>query len=495
VYPDVDSVVWRSSERAPALQRVLAFDAESGVLAVLDARGVPTRLDLRLGTVRPAGKAPLDPVVADGAVFYGVGGDGAITRLTPSGEEWKVRVAGPVQALVPQRDGSVLAAGARGGTGWIWALRPPVQRVGDSTAVPGGGRALRTGTADRVYFAAGEELLGVRARDRQPGAPIALAAPIRSAVSTPSGDRLYVLTDRAGELAVVDRYAERVANGIVLPGPVRELRMDPLGRYLLARPERGDSAWIVAVGTDRLVGAVRGSWRDDLPLVLPDGAVATVRGADVVLADAATLQDRRTVAGGAGDLWHLVSWNGFRPRSAELDRPASFGGGERAPTTAVDSVAPVDGAAPADTATVPEPEPAPAESTTAPVRPSVPPPTASAAVRPPRRVAAESAGEVAQVRDPQPRAEQQPRRGDTGARRPAGSRGFTVQFAAVPSEGEARQALTGLRLTGPAPRVVPATKNGATFYRVVSGPYPSRAAAEQAARATGRSHWIYVGAP
>jgi hypothetical protein len=161
-------------------------------------------------------------------------------------------------------------------------------------------------------------------------APVPLGARVQAVAATPSGDRLYVATERAGEIVVVDRYAERVTARLALPGDVRELRMDPIGRYLLARAEPGDSAYVVALGTDAVQGVVHGAWRDDLPLVMPDGAIATVQGDDVAFVDAATLggaargRPTQTVAGGAADLWHLVIWNGFRPRATELDQPVTF---------------------------------------------------------------------------------------------------------------------------------------------------------------------------
>ncbi|HEY0779843.1 MAG TPA: hypothetical protein VGD56_17895, partial [Gemmatirosa sp.] len=350
LYPNLDTVVWRSADAVPALARVLAFDPSAGRLAAVDARGVPTRVDLRLGTAHTVGRAPLGAVTADGAAFFGLDRDGAVTRLTDAGGAWRVQLPEVPQVLYPQRDGTVLAAAARGGAGRVWLLRPPSATPAESAAVPGATAPIVTGAADGVYFAAGDELLGVRGHELRPMAAISLGAAVRLAVATPSGDRLYVLTAREGELRVVDRYTERVAATITLPGDARDLRMDPLGRYVVVRPTRGDSAWVVAVGTDRVVGATRADWRDDLPLVFPDGAVAAAVGPDVVIVDGETLRPRSTVSHGASDMWRVVTWNGFRPRAGATPRtatahvPAADTEAERAP---VDTAA-----APADT-TVP----------------------------------------------------------------------------------------------------------------------------------------------
>jgi len=60
---------------------------------------------------------------------------------------------------------------------------------------------------------------------------------------------------------------------------------------------------------------VRTAWRADLPLVLPDGTIATATGDDVSLVDGGSLRERAAVRGGASDFWYVVLWNGFRPRA------------------------------------------------------------------------------------------------------------------------------------------------------------------------------------
>jgi cell division septation protein DedD len=337
----------------------------------------------------------------------------------------------------------------------------------------------------------------VQTRTLATAAPIALGAALRAAAASPSGDRLYVLTDRAGELQVIDRYAGAVKATVRLPGPARDVRVDPLGRFLLVRPERGDSAWLVAAGTDRVIGAVGGTWRADLPAVLPDGSVLTAEGDDVAVVDSRTLGRRSAVPGGASDFWHLVLWNGFRPRAAGLDQPVQFGGVETedAGTDDADSAAdtgfsaPDELAPPPDTPappppTVPAPSAPPARAPN-PARPTVPRPT----VPPPdddgsAAATFASAGEVA------------PAQPEVGRARRPGAGGFTVQFAAAPTEREARRALSRLRVPSTTLRVVPRTFDGRTVYRVVAGPFATKSEAERAGRAAGAgNYWIYVGAP
>ena len=112
VYPNLDSTVWRSGGDVPPLERVLSFDGESGLLAAIDTAGIPTRLNLRLGTVQRASKTALASAAStDGIAIFGVAADGAVTRLTPSGGDW----------TVPAR-GDVLARAARGDSAWVVAV-------------------------------------------------------------------------------------------------------------------------------------------------------------------------------------------------------------------------------------------------------------------------------------------------------------------------------------------------------------------------------------
>jgi septal ring-binding cell division protein DamX len=109
------------------------------------------------------------------------------------------------------------------------------------------------------------------------------------------------------------------------------------------RPEGRDSAVVIALATNRVVGTLPTAWRADLPFVAPDGGVALAQGADVIIADGETLTPTVRVRGGAADFWYSFQWTGFRPRAASLDQPVEFAG------PPVDSAA-RDSTAPADTA-------------------------------------------------------------------------------------------------------------------------------------------------
>ncbi len=462
-YPNLDSTLWRSSNRVPALARVIAFGSEDGYLAAVDTSGAPVRIDLRLGTVTTS---RIDDVAvassADGGAIYALTRTGEITRYTPSGGDWRFTPTLPAHALYAQADGSLIVVGAKGDRAIVWRVRPPGQDVTDSLSFDIGGNetTLRTSlgatagsVGDRLFFGGNEEVIAVRTRDLAKALEVDVGDPVAAIAATPSGDRLFVAIENEPLLRVVDRFEEGVKGKIKLPGVPRALRMDPLGRVLLARGG-ADSVYVISLGSDAVIGVVTSEWRGDLPLVLPDGAIATTRGDDVVLTHPSSLADLKTIEGGARQFWYTMRWNGFRPRAAGLDQPVQFRtSAPRDPVDLVDSAA------------------------------------ARAAAQTAARDAAQGAASEPS-RDPA-------REGgrDTARRETATASAFTVSFAAVLDERQARQLASRIRVDGETPRITTSDRAGKTLYRVVLGPYPTRADAERVGRSSGQSYWVFEGAP
>jgi SPOR domain len=441
-YPAVDSVVWTSAQPAPSVEQVLGFDAEAGLVSFVDRSGTPGHIDLRLGDVRRAArKTKLTTATSvDGYTIFGVTPDGSVLRYTPTGS-WSFKPPRPARAAFPQPDGSLIVLAGAPREAVLWKVFPPETALLDTAAVPDVQRTLRTQVGDRLYFAVeGGGLAGVRTRTLDVVVrDVPLQGPVEALVATPSGDRVYVLTKDTKGVRVYDRYRERIAATIELPGQPSDLRMDPVGRYLLVRAAGSDSAWVVALGNDRLVGAVQTVWRKDLPLVGLDGAIVTAVGHDAAVVDGATLQVTRRVAGGGDDFWYPFRWSGFRQQDP-LGGPLAADSARRDSTvgTADTSVANAGsaGVTPAD----------------------------SAAVRP-----------------------------DSAPQQATG--GYIVSFAALLSEERARQTAEQIRVGDEKPRVQPTPRNGSTIYRVILGPYPTREDAERVGRASGQPYWVYEANP
>jgi hypothetical protein len=136
----------------------------------------------------------------------------------------------------------------------------------------------------------------------------------RALAFSPAGHRIYVAKRSGLGLAVIDRYERKEIDGVALPGPAATVRLDPLGRWLLARPALGDSAWLVDLPVKSLHGGVATSWQADLPAVGPDGSVVVRQGADIVSLNPDSLRENGRVAKGGPDWWVLTAWRPARGR-------------------------------------------------------------------------------------------------------------------------------------------------------------------------------------
>jgi hypothetical protein len=319
-FPAIDSIVTISRDAVPALDRVLGFDADAGLIAASTTKSVPLWIDLRIGRVITPSKAALSGLVtADGSTIFGVGADGAVARLTPSGN-WVFKPKRLARAVFPQPNGTLIFLAGRGDATWLYRMHPPDVALQDSLAIGDVRDGVGAPLGDRVYFATNDRgLLGLRARLFQKGDRIGLDHRATSMIATPSGDRFLVITDSSNAIQVVDRFQDKINATIQLPSKPRELRVDALGRFVLVRSVVGDSVWVISTGTNKIVGTVRTSWRSDLPLVASDGSIGLVEGSDVVFVDAVTKRELRRAAGGASDFWYAFSWSGFRRRPTLVD--------------------------------------------------------------------------------------------------------------------------------------------------------------------------------
>ena len=454
-YPALDSAIWSTTERVPAIDRVLGFDPEAGSIVLIGARGTPVRLDLRLGAIAQEANARINVLTTqDGSAIFGVDARGAVVRVTPSGT-WRWTPPRPAAEVFPQSDGALVVAAAEGDSATLlWRIYPPdTVRVAEQR-IERRARPVNVQAGDRVYYATSAGITGVRGRDLTPVPAVELDEPVERMVPTPSGDRVYLLADTAREIRVFDRYRERITSSIELPGVASDLRMDPIGRYLLARVAQGDSIWVIAVGTDELVGTLPSSWRSDLPAVAPDGAIALLDRNDVVLAEGPRGRSTRRVQGGGRDLWYFFHWNGFRPRAAGIDDPVTFAGvvPDSLAQTGADSL----GAG---------------SDSLRPGSGQFPIPGADTAGRTPRPFP-----------DPVPQT-------------PPSIRAFTVQFYALMVEERARELASQIQVDGQRARVVPSVQAGTPVYRVVLGPYQTREEAERVGSRAGHVFWVFQGLP
>lgn len=440
-----DSILWTSTQPVPHLGALIAFDADQGTVTFTDSHHVPSRVELRLGTVTPAATTAMESLTsADGWAVYGINARREVERLTPSGN-WSHKSALTPRLLLPQPDGSLVLLNDLGGRSILRRLHPPEARVTDTISVPRATFAVGTSIGDRIYFGTDSGLAGVRVRDLVRTQTIRLPGVAADAVPTPSGDRIFVAMAGDPVLVVIDRYTEEIARRVTLAAPAIALRMDPDGRYLLARRDGSDSVAVISVADSRVVNVIASRWRGDLPLVAPDGAILVLDSTDAVDVEPRSGKVRHRYEGGARDLWALIRWNGFRPRAKGLDEPVNF---------AADS-ADSTGVVPTDTQVV-----ASRAAPAVPVAGAAPPP-----------------GET-----PVPEARSR-------------ASNWTLSFAALLDEQRAKALAATIRVEGKPVRVVSSRRDGASIWRVVYGPFGTREEAERAGRRTGLPYWVYEETP
>src|SRR6058998_2054479 len=290
--------------RLPPVERVVGLDPESEFLFVTTAKHQLLGLDLGSGRVDTVGTTIKQAALGPDGTLYAVDSSRRVISLSR-----RTRFAWPQALTALPRD--LFGAADQHLVGVIpqdrllvaAADQPPTVRP-----IAAGGDVAATRWGDLVSVASDSGVTFYDPLGRRDPAFVRLTDAPRALAFSPSGHRIYVARRTMPGLAVVDRYERKELDGVALPGPVAALRLDPLGRWLLARPAVGDSAWIVDLPIKRHTGIVPTEWKADLPAISPDGMLIYRRGKDVVSARPDSLSDVGKVTGGAADLWVLTSW-------------------------------------------------------------------------------------------------------------------------------------------------------------------------------------------
>src|SRR5438105_12539177 len=290
--------------KLPPVERVVGLDPGSEFLFVTTAKHDLLALDLGSGRVDTVGTNIKQAALGPDGTLYAVDSSRHVISLSRRTRfTWpQVLTALPrdlfgaadqhLVGVIPQ-DRLLVAA----------ADQPPTVRP-----IAAGGDVAATRWGDLVAVASDSGVTFYDPVGRRDPAFVKLTDAPRALAFSPSGHRIYVARRNMPGLAVIDRYDRRELDGVALPGPVAALRVDPLGRWLLARPTIGDSAWIVDMPIKQHTGIVPTQWQADLPAISPDGMLIFRRGADVVSMRPDSLIEVVRVQRGAGDLWVLSSW-------------------------------------------------------------------------------------------------------------------------------------------------------------------------------------------
>jgi hypothetical protein len=313
--------------RLPPLERVIGLDTESEFLFVATAKQELLALDLGSGRVDTVAKDIAQAALGPDGTLYAVDAKRRVISLSRRTRfTWPQPLTGLPRDLFGSTDQRLVA---------VIPQDPPrllIAAADQPTAIrqiAAGGDVAATRWGDLVAVASDSGVALYDPLGRRDPTFVALADRPRALAFSPSGHRIYVARRGALGLAVIDRYERRELDGIALPGPAASLRLDPLGRWLLARPALGDSAWIVDLPIKRHTGGIATTWQADLPAVSPDGVLLYRRGDDVIALRPDSLTEAGHVDRGGSDLWVLSSW---------LPRGTAVAGQANADALAADTV-------------------------------------------------------------------------------------------------------------------------------------------------------------
>ena len=337
--PDLAPTGWSVTLRA-GVATVAGLAPEGDAVAVLDEKRGLGVLDLPGRRLRPLGTGIRLAAVAPDGVIVAADTAGRLVAYEPGRPvPFRERLSRSATALVARPGTEVGALQPSGAALDFVGITPGGSR--DPIALPAG-RVAASYWADVVGVAVDSVVILADATGKRAPEVRRVRGGARDVAFSPSGHRLYVARD-AGELVVLNRYADDVIARVDLPGAAARVRPDSYGRWVLVASAALDSAWVVDAVTRRYAGSVATPWADDLPAVAGDALLLVRRGADVVALDldSPALREVGRVAGGAADLWLAVAW---APGSAPALPPAIAVDSLRPPPaggtpTAVDSLA------------------------------------------------------------------------------------------------------------------------------------------------------------
>jgi len=305
--PSLDTIAWAAADEVPAVERVVGADAEQGAAFVLDRKNNLVALDLDTRRVRRQLSQVRMAVIGPDGVVYAVDTGSTVTRLVRRAPvRFRAKLQGTPQELHASLNGSLFAR--------VGGPQPALEVLGSdrqpaSIPLPEGAVASSR-LGDLIAVAADTAVVLYSTDPKREPVSIRVSGGAQAVAFSPSGHRVYVVGSR-DYLTTVDRFEHDVIDKIELPGAARDLRADAEGRWLLVRPETGDSIWVIDIGARRYVGTVAAPWGRDLPVVAAPNTLLARQGDDLVAFDLAGQQFPETgrVADGANDFWLPLAWH------------------------------------------------------------------------------------------------------------------------------------------------------------------------------------------
>ena len=303
---------WSIESGIPAIARGLGTDLEEKIVYAVDTRGRLIGIDLYAQRTRTYLAAADELVSAPDGTIYGLDSAGRALRFAgrslttfraslDAGPTTLLRAPGAQVAAVSKKSGVIQVIGDEG----------EVRRI-EAPA----GKVAATWFGDMIAVTTDSGVLFVDPRGKPAPYFAELEGSPQVATFSPSGHRLYVARS-TNDIVILAPIAQgsselkaREVGTVALPGAAAELRMDQSGRWLLARPAKGDSVWLLDVVRRERLTTVRTRWAADLPLVSGGRTLVSRDGRDVVAWDitGSAPVERSRLVGAGGDVFMVVPW-------------------------------------------------------------------------------------------------------------------------------------------------------------------------------------------
>lgn len=303
--PRLTEADWEARNRLPAIEAVIGSSTTPAQVLIRDSKGDLVALGLESRRSRT-----LDEDVARAAI----GADGSFYTVDTAGRAFEAGRRTPQRyanafAGVPD----LLYAGAEGRLIGVDTSANTLEVLGRSDTlrilpIPSA-RVAVSSWGDLAAIATDTAVLLYQPARDDPPTKVEVEGAIDLAFS-PSGHRIYLLA-RPGELTTVDRFSRRTRGTIELPGEGVALRAGSYGRWLLVGAAGGNSAWVIDLDADSLVGEIATPWDQQFPMITSPNLIVTAEGDDVVarsLTEAGFPETGR-IADAAQDAWVSVTWS------------------------------------------------------------------------------------------------------------------------------------------------------------------------------------------
>ncbi len=316
--PDLKPAGWQSREELPELTGVLGANLDQQTVYAQSKRHQIVSLELDNGRTATVLDGVRSAVTGPDGVLYAVRDSNTVTMVR---HRTPVRLRGRLPAAPDALYGTLsddLIAAIGGKSPRLVILTTDDSAT--TVAVPAGTTAA-TYWGDLVAIAADSALVLYSPSGTSPFLSVDAGNHVRGVSFSPSGHRIYVARE-SHDVGVIDRFTRRALHSIDLPGSPVDFRLDPAGRWLLARPAGIDSVYVVDLSIGEYLDSWETRWTGDLPAVAGDGTLLLAQGKNLIAHDltADAWPETGRLQGGADDLWLGLAWTpegGTRPVPAQ----------------------------------------------------------------------------------------------------------------------------------------------------------------------------------